>query len=58
MPNNYQIALQRMSYLLRKFEKDARFKDDYINFLENVIEKGHAEMVPQTELKRDNSKVW
>lgn len=52
--DNYQIALQRMSYLLRKFEKDAISKD----FLENVIEKGQAEMVPQTEPKRDNCKVW
>ncbi len=57
MPDNYQLALQRMSCLLRRFERDPMFKDEYVSFLENVIAKGHAEIVPQEELKKNNGKV-
>ena len=37
--NKYQAA-QRLSYLNRKFDKNEKFKADYIRFMEEIIAKG------------------
>ena len=39
--NKYQAA-QRLSYLKRKFDKNEKFKADYIRFMEEIIAKGCA----------------
>ena len=39
--NKYQSA-QRLSYLKRKFDKNEKFKADYIRFMEEIIAKGCA----------------
>ena len=41
--NKYQAA-QRLSYLKRKFDKNEKFKADYIRFMEEIISKGYARM--------------
>ena len=41
--NKYQAA-QRLSYLKRKFDKNEKFKADYIRFMEEIIAKGNARM--------------
>lgn len=58
MPNNHQQAQQRVLSLKRKLERNAQYHEEYTVFLENVIEKGYAEMVPSDELKADSGKVW
>ena len=35
-------AAQRLSYLKRKFDKNEKFKADYIRFMEEIIAKGYA----------------
>ncbi len=52
LPNNYQVAEQRLQSLKRKFKRNEQFKTDYTEFLNKVINKGYAEVVPQQELKR------
>ena len=44
--------------LQRKFEKNAQFKEEYTAFLENVINKGHAEAVTKNELEKDDGRLW
>ena len=39
--NKYQDA-QRLSYLIRKFDKNENFKVDYIRFIEDIIAKDYA----------------
>ena len=39
--NKYQAA-QRLSYLKRKFDKNEKFKADYIRFMEEIIAKSCA----------------
>ena len=39
--NKYQTA-QRLSYLKRTFDKNDKFKADYIRFMEEIIAKGYA----------------
>ena len=58
MPNNYQQAQQRVMSLKRKFEKNEQYHREYATFLEAVIEKGHAEVVPPNELETQSGKGW
>lgn len=58
LPNNYQVAEQRLQSLKRKFKRNEKFKTDYTEFLTEVINKGYAEVVPQQELERSDGKLW
>ena len=58
MPDNHQVAEQRLSSLKKKFQKNESFKAEYTEFLTEVINKEHAEVIPQDELKRCDGKVW
>ena len=39
--NKYQVA-KRLSYLERKFDKNEKFKTDYIRFMEKINAKGYS----------------
>lgn len=43
--NNKQLAIVRLNHLKRKLLKDERYKEHYVRFMEDVIEKGDAEEV-------------
>lgn len=58
LPNNYQVAEQRLQSLKRKFRRNEEFRTDYTEFLTEVINNGYAEVVPQQELKTSDGKVW
>ncbi|KAK0131196.1 hypothetical protein N1851_034101 [Merluccius polli] len=58
MPNNYQVAEQRLIGLKKKFNRSEQFRTEYTEFLEDVISKGYAEVVPQAEVQRSDGKVW
>ncbi len=58
MPNNLHLAEQRILCLKRKFQRNSEFHKEYIAFMETVISSGHAELVPQDQLKQENGKVW
>ena len=45
--NKYQAA-QRLSYLKRKFDKNEKFKADYIRFMEEIIVKDYAKKSTMT----------
>ncbi|XP_066499342.1 uncharacterized protein [Hoplias malabaricus] len=40
---NKKLALVRIKHLKRKFDRDLKFKSDYVNFVEGVIKDGEAE---------------
>ena len=42
LPYNKYQAAQRFSFLKRKFDKNEKFKADYIRFREEIITKGYA----------------
>ena len=58
MPNNRSVAEQRLLGLKRKLEKNEHFKKEYINFVDDVIEKGYAEVVPPEQLERTDGRIW
>ena len=58
MPNNRQMAEQRAYGLKKRLEKDESFKKDYVCFMNDVLSKGHAEMVPKEQLHRTDGRLW
>ena len=61
LPNNRESAFRRSSQLKRRFLADGRYRDDYITFMENMIEKGFAEKVkPDASSSSDTEQreVW
>lgn len=58
LPNNRCIALQRLQSLKKRFEKDIPFKTQYVDFLNNMLEQGHAELIPTDEPTPNQGKVW
>ena len=52
MPSGAQSCLPES-----KFPKDARFQEDYVTSLENVIQEGFAEKVPSEYFYRPDDKI-
>jgi len=49
LSSNYPQALIRLEQLKRKFEKNARFRQQYTEVIEGYIRKGHARKVESTD---------
>lgn len=45
LPNNRKLAEIRLEHLKRKFNKDEKYKRDYITYMEDIIERGDVEEV-------------
>lgn len=45
LPNNRESAFRCLLQLKRMFLADGRYHDNYVTFMENMIEKGFAEKV-------------
>ena len=58
LPNNHDVAAQRTLSLSRRFRKDQIYAAEYKTFMENVLQKGYAEKVPQEELQGTDGHVW
>ncbi len=55
LPENKQLALVRLKQLKGKFEKNPKFKEDYIKFMDGVFKDGDAERA-ENQPKAGN--VW
>ena len=42
LPNNRKHAIQRLMGLKRRFMKDNKFFQDYLNFMDNLLRSGYA----------------
>ena len=51
LPDNRSQALKRLCQIKAKLQRDDSFKTDYCGFMQNLMERGHAEEVPATELE-------
>lgn len=58
LPNNEQHDTQRLKGLKSKMERNRKFTEDYKSFMADIIDKGYAELVPSSELARDDGRVW
>ena len=50
LPANRSAAEKRLGQLARRFERSPKYQEDYTKFMANIIEKGHAELVPSGEI--------
>ena len=59
LPNNRETALRPLNQLKRRFQapKGQKYREDYVNFMKNIIENGYAEKVPNMR-KSERSNVW
>ena len=53
--NNRSFAHRRLQFLKKRFENDETYRKQYIKFMNNIINKGYAEKVPEhgLEVKED-----
>lgn len=58
MPNNRHMALQRAQQLVKRFKRDQAFLEEYQAFMQDVLAKGYAEVVPSEQLVTESGKVW
>ena len=58
LPNNTSIALKRLNALTRRFERDAKFRQDYFAFMQNLVDNGHAERVTGSDEESNDNSVW
>ena len=57
LPNNRDVALRRLDGLKRKLSTDSKLHEEYTAFMGGMLEKGHAEEVPEDASER-RGKVW
>ena len=56
LPNNKVQAIQRLVQLRKRMKRDTKYRDDYEDFMANIISSGFAEEVPDSEL--ENCNAW
>ena len=52
LSNNYKAALTRFEYLQSRFQRDPEYAKQYSEFIQGIINRGEAERVPNSELKK------
>lgn len=58
LKNNKELAIKRLSALQKRLNRDKHYRDDYKNFMDEMINNGYAEIVPNDELHLDDGRVW
>ena len=58
MPNNRAQAVNRLNGLLRTLKRNQETEKDYLEFMEKVIQKGHASPVNSHEPETKPGQVW
>ena len=51
LPDNKEVGLNRLSRLKRRLKTESKYRKDYLAFMSNLIECGHAERVSTKKLK-------
>ncbi|XP_043209382.1 uncharacterized protein LOC122374611 [Amphibalanus amphitrite] len=57
-PDNREVALKRLQGLKRRLAKDPRFREEYEAFMNDMLERGYAEVVPADEQEQEAGHVW
>ena len=58
LPNNKTLALRRLVKLKTRMENDTNYRQDYIAFMQDIIERGYAEKAPHEQRHNDDGKLW
>ena len=58
LPNNRPLTVKRLSSLKSKLERNEVYKNDYTQFMSNIISCGYAEPIPIEELNAAEGRTW
>lgn len=58
LPNNRELALNRLNKLKKRLENDEDYRRDYLSCMKGVIDNRYAERVPTGEDPSDRGKFW
>ena len=58
IPNNKSQALSRLNSMRRKLQKNREFYEEYIDFMQLMMDSKFAEVVPEDEILRPPGKSW
>lgn len=58
MPNNRRIAEQHLLSLKRKFKTSEQYRQEYVKFVNEILERNYAEEVPLEELATSEGSTW
>ena len=58
MPNNRNQAASRANSIKKRIQRDKKFADDYINFMNDILEKGYAKKVQKVLNSEVDQTVW
>lgn len=50
VPDNKSAALKRMMGLKRQFDRKSDYYEDYVKFMNTILDRGDAELVPDNEI--------
>jgi len=58
LPNNREMVLHRLKHLKRRFASDAKYRNDYVTFMNTDIQSGYAKLVPRDKAQEERKAVW
>ena len=58
MPNNKCQAIKRAQWQKKKMLRDDKYRNDYVTFVTNIIDKGYAAKISDSHIIADPGKVW
>ena len=58
LPNNREQAFKRLLWQRKKMIQNEKYRNDYVAFINDMIEKGYAEKVPEESLRTDANNAW
>lgn len=58
LPDNREQCVKRLLSLRRKLIKDQKTKENYVEFMQKILDRQHASRVPTDELTGLPGKVW
>ena len=53
LPDNKWMASKRLEQLRKRLKADPQYKEDYRRFVNQMIELGDAEIVPEEQINKD-----
>ena len=58
LPNNKDLAENRLTFLKKRLIKDEKLHENYTSFMEDLVVKGYAQKVPKEKVGRKAGSSW
>ena len=58
LPNNHEHCLKRLLSIKNKLLRHEKVQEHYIEFMQKILDRNHASLVPPEDLNTQQGKVW